>query len=334
MATLYTINGTIYDRTSGQSAPGLHVEAWDKSVRGSFRLGDATTDGNGFFRIEFDSSACGDPNRPPNLSIRVFQDSNLIRDTEGTVQWTITPGDNAIYVDVELPGGTGGMLGLSAAEVGLHELGGSLADTVATVQEELARYSSTLGAFLLDEIALDIPVSFRVDSLGQLMTTVSSTEKAGALTGMVHLKVRPVLGASHPRPPVRSNVPLTSLSMFAPETIAYLNSRRIFTVDDLVRIASIVSSRQSLIQGDSTRKLTETTLNLALARAGLLRLPTVPLSATEILFSINVDSIDAFLASDPMELGNVLQQMGLPISPEEIYSWQTQTRELLGLPLA
>jgi hypothetical protein len=226
------------------------------------------------------------------------------------------------------------MLGLSAAEVGLHELGGSLADTVATVQEELARYSSTLGAFLLDEIALDIPVSFRVDSLGQLMTTVSSTEKAGALTGMVHLKVRPVLGASHPRPPVRSNVPLISLSMFPPETIAYLNSRRIFTVDDLVRIASIVSSRQSLIQGDSTRKLTETTLNLALARAGLLRLPTVPLSATEILFSINVDSIDAFLASDPMELGNVLQQMGLPISPEEIYSWQTQTRELLGLPLA
>src|ERR1700755_1674564 len=52
-----------------------------------------------------------------------------------------------------------------SAEVAIHELGESLAATVASVQGEMARYNTALGTYVLDEIDISIPVMLRVTKL-------------------------------------------------------------------------------------------------------------------------------------------------------------------------
>src|SRR4051794_35808076 len=61
-------------------------------------------------------------------------------------------------------------------EVAIHELGESLAATVASVQGEMARYNTALGTYVLDEIDISIPVMLRVTKLGQVMARVTDSQ--------------------------------------------------------------------------------------------------------------------------------------------------------------
>ena len=159
---------------------------------------------------------------------------------------------------------------IASTEVGLHELGESIASTVDRVQTELARYPSSMGAYVLDEIDLDIPVDLRVDELGQVRTKViDSAAAANGGVGKLHMRVRPVLGASQRLADV-SDQPLSVLVELTPAAIGKLEGERIYSVEDLARAARSAASRAAL-------EALELGVELAplLGKAALLALPVV-----------------------------------------------------------
>jgi carotenoid cleavage dioxygenase len=50
---LFKINGKVYEAESGNGIPNLIIEAFDKDVFKSDRLGRAKTDSNGTFEITY-----------------------------------------------------------------------------------------------------------------------------------------------------------------------------------------------------------------------------------------------------------------------------------------
>ena len=85
-------------------------------------------------------------------------------------------------------------------EVGLHELGESIAGTVDRVQTELSRYPTTMGAYVLDEIDLQMPVEMRVDEMAQVRTKVVDATTPDKNVGQLRMKVRPCSAPSPRRP--------------------------------------------------------------------------------------------------------------------------------------
>ncbi len=65
----------------------------------------------------------------------------------------------------------------ASTEVALHELGESLVTSAVTVQRELRRYGEANGAFMLEDLEMELPVKLRVDSLGQMMAEVVSERR-------------------------------------------------------------------------------------------------------------------------------------------------------------
>src|SRR5205085_9892360 len=78
-----------------------------------------------------------------------------------------------------------------SAEVAIHELGESLAATIASVQGELARYNTALGTYVLDEIDVSIPVMLRVTKLGQVLARVTDTQTPDSAVGPIRLPPTP-----------------------------------------------------------------------------------------------------------------------------------------------
>lgn len=215
-----------------------------------------------------------------------------------------------------------------STEVVLHELGESIAVSVASIQRELARYPNTLGAYLLDEMELNIPVRMWLDNLGQVMVNVVANEPPGPVIGQLHLKIRPVLGVTEP-PPVTSGQSLSALGVFTPEDISRLEAQRIFSVDDLLRVTRHASGHAGLAKSNL-----QADLNIVLERAALLSLPMLPSLVAESLLRIGIQSPSDFVKQDPQQIADLLsQQLDQVIQPEHVKAWQDEVRKFIALPL-
>lgn len=209
---------------------------------------------------------------------------------------------------------------LGAAEVAIHELGESLAASVAGVQGELARYNTALGTYVLDEIDLSIPVLLRVSGLGQIMATVTEAPKPDAAVGQIRLRLRPVAPATEdavPPAPYASKQPLDALLVLTREAIARLHAERIFSVGDLLRVASTAIGRAAL-----ARELFGTQLSAVIDRAVMLSLPLPPTVAAALL-KLGLTQPAQLLGTDPAQLADTLtRDAALPVTPADIRQWQ------------
>lgn len=215
---------------------------------------------------------------------------------------------------------------IESTEVVLHELGQSVAASIAAMQQELDHYPNTLGAYLLDEVELELPVHMRVDLLGQVLTTVvEGTPSAQA--GRLRLRVRPVLGACQP-PVVYSNQTLEALQALSPEEIAQLARFRIYSVDDLLRVG-----RTAAGSGALAKLGLRTQADDLMKRAELLSVPVFPTGVADALLKIGITSVEDFVRGDPRVLAEALSRLvpieifGNGISAEDIEAWQREIRK-------
>ncbi len=109
----------------------------------------------------------------------------------------------------------------ASTEVALHELGESLVTSAVTVQRELRRYGEANGAFMLEDLEMELPVKLRVDSLGQMMAEVVSEPAANSVLTRIRLRIRP---DSHPVDaiPIIADAPLARLKTLSSQQIAFL----------------------------------------------------------------------------------------------------------------
>lgn len=100
-----TIIGRIINRTSRQGVPGLRVEAWDKDILSSDdKLGEAVSDENGFFRIEFSEDKYkGLFDGNPDLYFEVYHKYARILSTEDSIFWDEESEKTEIVLEVDLP---------------------------------------------------------------------------------------------------------------------------------------------------------------------------------------------------------------------------------------
>jgi hypothetical protein len=331
-ATFHVL-GRVVTRQSRQPVPELRVEAWDRDVKYDSLLGVASTAADGTFAIDFDETYYGDygGDTRPDLYFKVFQENRLLDSTRSNVRENVPPGqvpaeleiDSTLLSPVEdtQPG--------ASTEVALHELGASLALTVADVQQELARYPTTLGAYAVDEVELSIPVQVRVDKLGQVLTRVLPRDQPAAPETLGQLRLR--LRASpdgNPIAPVVPSQPLESLGLLSRDAIGKLQANRVFSVSDLQRVAHNAVGRAALAE-----LALGSHVDTLLARAGVLSLPAVPQQVAERLLHVGVNSPGAFIQSDPEKLANALsKQLKQTITQDDVVVWQREARNVVEVP--
>jgi hypothetical protein len=314
------ISGLVIGAETRRGLPGLRVELWDRSVPDQTLVGVTVTDADGDFEIPLgESFAAG----LTEVIFRVFDGGDPVKNVEYEVGREVLAGETGVVIEVGTPAVSAG-----STEVALHELGESIAVTVASVQEELARYPNDLGAYVLDEVDLNVPVQLRVDELGQVKATVVEGEAPSSTVGQLHLRLRPILGASQ-NPPPTSVRPLDTLGALSPQEIARLEAERVFSVDDLMRVARNASGRAAL-----TKFGLETDLERVLDRAEVLSLPMLPAPVAESLLQVGVEAPADFVNEDPAKLAESLsERLGQTLSTEDVSSWQSKVGEVLAFPL-
>ena len=217
-------------------------------------------------------------------------------------------------------------------EVALRELGAAIAAAIHDVQLELARYPSPLGAYVLDELEIALPVMARIDDLGQTMVTVVSPEPGAPPPPMVRFKLRPQLGA--PPPPVPpADAPLSALGVLSAAAIARLQERRIFSIAELRQVtatAAGAASVEKLELGVSVPRLVD--------RARLFELPGVPREVSVALVQSHITSPEEFARTDPGRLAALLAKklsgvVDAAITPEVASAWQQNARSATTMPL-
>src|SRR5919206_4012905 len=181
----------------------------------------------------------------------------------------------------------------ASAEVAIHELGESLAATVASVQGEMARYNTALGTYVLDEIDISIPVMLRVTALGQVMARVTDTQMPDSAVGQIRLRLKPSTGAAPVPTPSGASQPLSAIELISREALARLEGDRIFSVGDLLRVAATAAGRDAL-----AREVFDFMLQPVLDRAALMSLP-LPSGMSTLLVKLGVSSPEQFVKSDP-----------------------------------
>jgi hypothetical protein len=257
--------------------------------------------------------------RPPSLFFRVYAQERLLETATPPISWSVE-GIGTTVLEIAAPTA-------SSQEVGLHELGESIATTVDRVQTELTRYPTTMGAYVLDEIALDMPVEMRVDELGQVRTKVVDATTPEKNVGQVRMTVRPVLGARHAAADV-SDQPLSVLAELTPQAVATLEAHRVYSVEDLARAASSGAGRAAL----SSLGL-GVELEGLLAKVSLLAFSPLPRAVREALLRIGVTSLPAFAKRDATtlaaELSTALEQI---FTGQDVTAWQATVREALAVP--
>lgn len=99
----FRISGHVIDERTRHGIPGLRVEAWDKDLRSNTLLGEALTDGQGAFHLEFTSASDGSLRRTrhPNLFFKVFQSQTLLKNTEQSVLMNLNYGDTNLTIEVK-----------------------------------------------------------------------------------------------------------------------------------------------------------------------------------------------------------------------------------------
>lgn len=325
---IFNIRGQVIDRKSGGGVAGVRVEAWDQDTVFHDLLGIQHTDAQGRFTITFDERYCGDygGDQLPDLFFKVFHGQMLLVSTEKSVRWNVAAGNTNALIPVDAPPDAPRSMPTST-EVRLDELGESVAQAAWNMQQELARYPASLGAFMLDDLELSIPVRMRTDELGQVLATVMDTEQPGALVGQVRLRVRPTPGLVPAPPSSASAQPLEALGVLGPVALQKLHAHRIFSVGDLVRVAQAPEGRAALEHLDLG-----SSLEAVLARAAVLSLPTVPQTVSEKLLELGIQSPGHFIEQDAGQLSRRLtEKLRQPISASAVESWQRAAQPPLAL---
>jgi hypothetical protein len=217
----------------------------------------------------------------------------------------------------------------ASAEVAIHELGESLAATVASVQGEMARYNSALGTYVLDEIDISIPVMLRVTKLGQVMARVTDSQSPDSAVGQIRLRLKPSTGAAPVATPNGAAQPLHTVDFITRDALARLSEERVFSVGDLLRVASTAAGREAL-----AREVFGFDLQAVLDRAALVSLP-LPSGVGTLLLKLGVTSPEQFLKSDPAQLADTMRgYASLPVSAADISQWQEAAAAYMdALPL-
>ena len=102
----FKITGIVRDKSAGQGLSGLRVEAWDKDLVFNDLLGNAITDEQGHFLIEFTEEHYSEIifDRTPDLFFKVFDQNNtLITSTENSVLWNVKTGESPMTIEVDVP---------------------------------------------------------------------------------------------------------------------------------------------------------------------------------------------------------------------------------------
>jgi hypothetical protein len=217
----------------------------------------------------------------------------------------------------------------ASAEVAIHELGESLAATVASVQGEMARYNTALGTYVLDEIDISIPVMLRVTKLGQVLARVTDTQTPDSAVGQIRLRLKPSTGAATVPTPSGAAQPLSTIELISREALARLESERVFSVGDLLRLASTPAGRDAL-----AREVFGYMSQPVLDRAALMSLP-LPTGISTLLVKLGVNSPEQFVKSDPAQLaGSIRDYARLPVQPADVAQWQEASAAYMdALPL-
>jgi hypothetical protein len=202
----------------------------------------------------------------------------------------------------------------------LHELGESIAAAVGKIQQELSRYTSALGSYVMDEMEVTIPVRMRVDDLGQTLVNVDQGGQNGSSLRLRLKPVPPVIQAQ----PASTTQPLDSLGLSA-DQVAKLKEHRVFSVDDLQRVARNVAGQEAL------QKVTPgQTLAPALDKAQLLSLPMLPPAIATALVRWGIATPADFVKQDPTTLAKRLSdELKVAITADDVKKWQGQVDQTI-----
>ena len=210
-------------------------------------------------------------------------------------------------------------------EVAVHELADGLAQALVSAQRELDRYGSPLGAYLLEELDFTVPVRMRLDSLGQVMTTLVDQPVKDAPMAQLRLRVRAAMGTESP-PDVTSPQGLEELGIFDAAALKTLSSHRVFSVDDLLRVARSAAGRNALSQVDLGKPLKEILDQLSVAA-----LPVIAPFVRRTLVQAGVKSTSDLMAREPGALAKLVSKVtGRTITESEVMGWQKEAGSYLG----
>lgn len=330
------VSGRIIDRRTRGGVPDVRVELWD--VAYDTPLASMESDPGGGFQIYFDEQRVAyeyvrrpgfgpEPGYPyrPDLFFKLFQGPRLLKSTEETVRFSSNAGEISLVVDVGSANGAA-----DSTEVALHELGESVAATVTSVQKELDRHPSPLGTYLLEDVDLNIPLLMRVDSLGQVRASVVVSDAPPASIGQMRMRLRPAVGVPPPPPPALVDEPLGTLGdVLSAQAIAKLEQERIFSVNDLMRVASTASGRTALEKLGLGAEL-----NAVFDRAAVLALPVVTAPVAEALFEMGVEKPADLVGVDPAQLAAILStKLEQTVTLEDVKVWQDGARVVSSVPL-
>ncbi|WP_139173719.1 hypothetical protein [Geodermatophilus telluris] len=236
------------------------------------------------------------------------------------------PGGPPDEVSGDVVGPTSGVP--HSTEVAVHELGESLAFSMALAQHELNRHATVGGAFVLDDLDATLAVGFRVDPLGQLMATVTDGEPvggAGRPVSQLRLRLTAREGVTPPAPSVPAP-PVSALPGLTREQITRLESFRIFSVQDLARVLRTPSGRAAL-----RGRLTGVDPDELLERVTLLGQPGLPAAVASALLALKVSSVTDFLKADADRLARRLAPLlddltDGAVTEEDVRAWQAAVR--------
>ncbi|WP_066370638.1 hypothetical protein [Herbidospora mongoliensis] len=313
---VYRVVGRLVDQVAWSGMAGLRVEAWDQSPRSGGLLGAAAyTARDGSFELALPAAA------RPALLFRVYAADALAATSTDAVTWDDAGTGSVLLRIAALPGAGG--------EVVLHELGETIATAVNRMQGELARYPSTMGAYVVDELDFSVPVAVQLDRLGQVRAKVVDRAPVDEQLGRIRMRVRPVLGAQLPRTD-QLDQPLATLTELGADAIARLNALRVYSVEDLARLAATPAGAAALAALGLGLDLVA-----LLDKAALLALDLIPRPVREALVALGLTGVRAFaFHPDAGALAAALsERLGQEITVDAVRSWQLQVRERLTIPL-
>jgi hypothetical protein len=318
--TEYRIAGRLLHNLTRAGIGGLRIEAWDKTPRTGGSVGAAThtaDDGT------FDLALAPRPSNtaPPDLYFRLYAADRVIPTPEPSISWD----DEGLGTTVIEIAGTPDD---GADEVVLHELGETIATAVNRMQRELGRYPSELGAYVVDELDLSVPVAVQLDRLGQVRARVVDRAPADEQLGRFRMRVRPVMGVQT-APSEQLDQPLSRLPELSDDAIAALAALRIYSLEDLARQAQTAAGREAI---DSLRLGID--LDKLLEKVALLAVPVLPRPVREALVRIGIGNLHTFVDAEPEWLaGQLTADIGQTITAAAVHAWQEHVAKLRRIPL-
>lgn len=100
----FRISGSVIDQKTRREVAGVRVEAWDKDLIYNDLVGNAITDKQGAFQIEFNETYFQELflDRLPDLFFKIFSENKLITSTENSVLWNVNSGETKVVIEVNI----------------------------------------------------------------------------------------------------------------------------------------------------------------------------------------------------------------------------------------